>query len=37
MENLKISPRLIEHITGKKDVEILAKNLEDWMTDKRKK
>jgi len=37
MENLKVSPRLIEHITGKKDAEILAKNLEDWIADKRKK
>jgi len=36
MENLKVSQRLIAHILGKKDVQILAKNLKDWMTKKKK-
>jgi len=31
MTNLKIPPPLIEHIMGKRDVEILAKNLQDWL------
>ncbi len=31
MINLKIPPALIEHIMGKKDVEILAQNLQDWL------
>ncbi len=31
MVNLKIPPALIEHIMGKKDVQILAKNLQDWL------
>ena len=31
MVNLKIKPAIIEHIMNKKDVEILAKNLEDWL------
>ena len=32
MTKLKIEPALIEHIMKKRDVEILAKNLTDWMT-----
>ncbi len=31
MTNLKVPPQIIEHIMGKKDVEILAKNLQDWL------
>jgi len=31
MTNLKIPPALVEHIMGKRDVEILAKNLQDWL------
>jgi intergrase/recombinase len=31
MVNLKIPPAIIEHIMGKRDVEILAKNLQDWL------
>jgi hypothetical protein len=36
MENLKIPPAIIEHIMQKKDVEILAKNLNDWLGKKPK-
>jgi hypothetical protein len=31
MVKLKISPAIIGHIMQKKDVEILAKNLQDWL------
>lgn len=31
MKKLKIKPKIIEHIMSKKDVTILAKNLEDWL------
>ena len=31
MKKLKIKPNIIEHIMSKKDVTILAKNLEDWL------
>ena len=31
MKNLKIAPVIIEHIMAKKDAEILAKNLKDWL------
>lgn len=31
MANLKIAPPTIKHIMEKKDVEILAKNLNDWL------
>ena len=31
MENLKIPPQIYEHILAKRDVEILAKNLKDWL------
>jgi len=27
---LKIKPAIIEHIMNKKDVVVLAKNIEDW-------
>lgn len=31
MQNLQIPADLLEHIMAKKDVEMLAKNLEDWL------
>ena len=31
MVKLKVSPAIINHIMQKKDVEILAKNLQDWL------
>jgi hypothetical protein len=31
MSRLEIPPALVEHIMGKKDIEILARNLEDWL------
>jgi hypothetical protein len=31
MVNLKIPPEIISHIMTKKDVRILAKNLNDWL------
>jgi len=31
MVRLKIKPAIIEHIMNKKDVVILAKNIEDWL------
>lgn len=31
MLNLKIAPAIINHIMAKKDIEILAKNLNDWL------
>jgi len=31
MSKLKIAPTLIRHIMEKKNVEILAKNLQDWL------
>jgi hypothetical protein len=31
MLRLKVKPAIIEHIMNKKDVVILAKNLEDWI------
>ncbi len=31
MVKLKIPPAIIDHIIGKKDVRILAKNLQDWL------
>ncbi|MGA2173118.1 MAG: hypothetical protein ABSG82_08970 [Sedimentisphaerales bacterium] len=32
MVNIKIPPAIIDHIMAKKDVQILAKNLNDWMS-----
>lgn len=32
MVHLKIPPAIIEHIMAKKDVRILAKNLNDWLS-----
>jgi hypothetical protein len=34
---LKVQPAIINHIMQKKDVEILAKNLQDWLAYKRSK
>ena len=31
MSNLKVQPSIIEHIIIKRDPEILAKNLQDWL------
>ena len=37
MTKLKVPPAIINHIMQKKDVEILAKNLQDWLANKKKK
>jgi hypothetical protein len=37
MMNLKIPPAIIDHIMKKKDVEVLAKNLQDWLAAAKKK
>jgi hypothetical protein len=37
MVRLKVPPAIIDHIMGKKDVQVLAKNLQDWLADKRKR
>jgi hypothetical protein len=37
MKNLKIPPKIIQHIMAKKDAEILAKNLKDWLEKNPKK
>jgi hypothetical protein len=37
MLNLKIPPAIIDHIMNKKDVVILAKNLQDWLSAAKKK
>jgi len=31
MVNLKVKPAIIEHIMIKKDVTVLARNIEDWL------
>jgi hypothetical protein len=31
MQQLKVKPQIISHIMAKRDVEILAKNLQDWL------
>ena len=36
MIKLKVPPAIIDHIMQKKDVEILAKNLQDWQGGKNK-
>jgi len=36
MVKLKIPPAIIDHIMQKKDVQVLAKNLQDWLGGKRK-
>ena len=37
MVNIRVPPAIIDHIMQKKDVVILAKNLQDWLSYKRKK
>ena len=37
MTKLKVPPAIIDHIMEKRSVEILAKNLQDWLADKKKK
>jgi len=37
MIKLKVPPAIIGHIMEKKDVEVLAKNLQDWLAYKKKK
>ena len=37
MVNIRVPPAIIDHIMRKKDVEILAKNLKDWLVYKKKK
>ena len=37
MTKLKVPPAIINHIMEKRDIEILAKNLQDWLTCKKKK
>ena len=37
MINIRVPPAIIDHIMQKKDVVILAKNLQDWLSYKRKK
>ena len=37
MEKLNIPQAIVEHIMEKRDVEILAKNLQDWLKQSRKK
>ena len=37
MVKLKVPPAIINHIMKKRDVQILAKNLQDWLTKQRKK
>ena len=37
MVKLKVSPAIINHIMQKEDVEILAKNLQDWLNAPKKK
>jgi hypothetical protein len=34
MVNLKVKPAIMNHILEKKDVQVLAKNLEDWLKQK---
>ena len=36
MVKLKVPPAIINHIMEKQDVEILAKNLQDWIAHKKK-
>jgi len=37
MVNLNVPPAIINHIMEKADVRILAKNLQDWLVNKKKK
>ena len=36
MVKLKVPPAILDHIMQKKDVQILAKNLQDWLAHKKK-
>jgi len=36
MIKLKVPPAIIDHIMEKRDVEVLAKNLQDWLAKKKK-
>jgi len=36
MTKLKVAPAIIDHIMEKRDVQILAKNLQDWLAAKKK-
>ncbi len=36
MVRLNVPPAIIDHIMQKKDVQILAKNLQDWLAHKKK-
>ena len=36
MVKLKVPPAIVDHIMKKQDVEILAKNLQDWLGNKSK-
>ena len=36
MVKLKIPPAILDHIMQKQDVQILAKNLQDWLAHKKK-
>ncbi|KPK43567.1 MAG: hypothetical protein AMJ65_05445 [Phycisphaerae bacterium SG8_4] len=35
MTKLKIRPAIVAHIMEKRDVQVLAKNLQDWQADKK--
>ncbi len=37
MVKLRVPPAIIDHIMEKKDVEVLAKNLQDWLAAPKKK
>ena len=37
MLKLKVQPAIVRHIMEKQDVEILAKNLKDWLNPRKKK
>jgi hypothetical protein len=37
MVKLKVPPAIIDHIMKKQDVEVLAKNLQDWLGNSKKK
>jgi len=37
MLKLKVKPAIISHIMEKRDVQVLAKNLQDWLGGKQKK
>ena len=37
MVKLKVPPSIIDHIMQKRNVEILAKNLQDWLANTKKK